>query len=572
MENTLLNLIPAAYLPEVHISQYDIGRTLTFNLKEGASDYNVPTGATVTVKATKPSGFGFAVPCTFSGGVVTLVVTETMTPEHGRFPAELSIVSGNTTIGTSNFIFNIERSPHPEGTIDGDAETIIPELTLLVERIEAAAEDVDEKAELFLNLSAEAETLPAGSLATANYSDGVLTLGIPRGYDGDDTKADAIVKSASGDVASFSDGGNGLLVKSLKVNIVPKQSGSGDPSPSNVRPISGWDAVETSVFGENVFDNSTFVKGRLDSGVIGYTDGTTSFEITESGVKFTTNDVYRGVVGGKIRVMPNAEYCLTAVKDTSNYADMYLDAYTKDDTWIRRLSGTQGSGSTTARPIILYTIPSNCEYVRISFQKETAGTTEISNISLNYPSTDHDYHKFVGNSTITTNLGQTVYGGTLEVMSGKLTITKVLRNLGTDQSGVWYMASTSVSGKQRLAVGVNDIKTPNANVICNIFKTVSGNDVYNGVEGIGTDANERVLFYKSDLQTVADWKSWATTNNLTVCYELETPLEIQLTPTEVKTLLGSNNIWSDSGTVEVEYRADTTLAYNELLSLIASLS
>lgn len=166
MENTLLNLIPAAYLPEVHISQYDIGRTLTFNLKEGASDYDVPTGATVTVKATKPSGFGFAVPCTFSGGVVTLVVTETMTPEYGRFPAELSIVSGNTTIGTSNFIFNIERSPHPEGTIDGDAESLLPELTLLVERIEAAADSVDEdtqtvteaKAEV---LQAKADTLQA---------------------------------------------------------------------------------------------------------------------------------------------------------------------------------------------------------------------------------------------------------------------------------------------------------------------------------------------------------------------------------------------------------------------------
>lgn len=57
-----------------------------------------------------------------------------------------------------------------------------------------------------------------------------------------------------------------------------------------------------------------------------------------------------------------------------------------------------------------------------------------------------------------------------------------------------------------------------------------------------------------------------------ICYELATPIEFQLTPTEVKTLLGNNNIFADSGSVEVEYRADTTLAYNELLSLIASLS
>lgn len=47
---------------------------------------------------------------------------------------------------------------------------------------------------------------------------------------------------AEGAVTSFSDGTD-LPLKSLLVNIEPVQSGSGDPSPTNVRPISGWDAV-----------------------------------------------------------------------------------------------------------------------------------------------------------------------------------------------------------------------------------------------------------------------------------------------------------------------------------------
>lgn len=166
MENTLLNLVPASYLPEVHLSQYDVGRELKFTLKDGSSDYSVPSGAVVTVKATKPSGLGFVVNAVADGNIVTLSNTETMTNENGRFPAELSITQGSTVIGTSNFIFNIERSPHPEGTIDGDAESLLPELTLLVERIEAAADSVDEdtqavteaKAEV---LQAKADTLQA---------------------------------------------------------------------------------------------------------------------------------------------------------------------------------------------------------------------------------------------------------------------------------------------------------------------------------------------------------------------------------------------------------------------------
>ena len=40
-------------------------------------------------------------------------------------------------------------------------------------------------------------------------------------------------------------------------------------------------------------------------------------------------------------------------------------------------------------------------------------------------------------------------------------------------------------------------------------------------------------------------------------YKLATPITYQLTPTEVRTLLGQNNIWSDTGDSAVTYRADT---------------
>ena len=39
---------------------------------------------------------------------------------------------------------------------------------------------------------------------------------------------------------------------------------------------------------------------------------------------------------------------------------------------------------------------------------------------------------------------------------------------------------------------------------------------------------------------------------------LATPIEYTLTPTEVTTLLGENNIWADTGEItELTYRADT---------------
>lgn len=49
-----------------------------------------------------------------------------------------------------------------------------------------------------------------------------------------------IHKDVSGSIASFSDGADGLPLKSCVVQIEPVQSGSGDPSPDNIRPITGW--------------------------------------------------------------------------------------------------------------------------------------------------------------------------------------------------------------------------------------------------------------------------------------------------------------------------------------------
>lgn len=152
MQNTLLNLTPGAYSPEVHLSQYDKGRTIPFKLMDGNAEYTVPSGAVIKVKATKPSGLGFVVDCTYDGGTVTITNTETMSNEAGRFPAELSISVGDVLLGTANFIFNVERSPHPEGTTDGDAETLIPELTLLVNEARSLVEQAEETAQTVTGL------------------------------------------------------------------------------------------------------------------------------------------------------------------------------------------------------------------------------------------------------------------------------------------------------------------------------------------------------------------------------------------------------------------------------------
>lgn len=197
-QNVNVNLTPGGYPKEFHVSQYDVGRQLVAKVVDSTGDYSIPSGATVVLVGTKPSGFGFTLNGTVSGSTVTFSTTATVTAEYGRIPCEIRITNGSTILGTANCMLVVEESPHQEDTVDGDSATVIPELTLLVERIEAAAESIHD-------LSVSATTLAAGSDATATYdsTNNSIAFGIPRGADGEVSQAelDAAVsdlKSESG--------------------------------------------------------------------------------------------------------------------------------------------------------------------------------------------------------------------------------------------------------------------------------------------------------------------------------------------------------------------------------------
>ena len=170
-----VDVTPGLFQPTLYYHQGDIGREFAINIstKDG---YQIPTGATVKIEATKPSGFGFSVDGTISGSVVSFVSTEGMTDEWGRFPAQLEISSGGTVIYTANFLMVGEKNAHPDGTTDGSQETVIPTLTLLVTRIETAAESIHE-------LTVDATTRAIGTGATAEYDSTTnkITFGIPSG-------------------------------------------------------------------------------------------------------------------------------------------------------------------------------------------------------------------------------------------------------------------------------------------------------------------------------------------------------------------------------------------------------
>ena len=72
-----------------------------------------------------------------------------------------------------------------------------------------------------------------------------------------------------------------------------------------------------------------------------------------------------------------------------------------------------------------------------------------------------------------------------------------------------------------------------------------------------TGADAEQLLFCGTWTSTEEFNTWLDTNTIHVCYPIATPITYHLTPTEIRSLLGDNNIWADAGDTAVTYRADT---------------
>lgn len=77
--------------------------------------------------------------------------------------------------------------------------------------------------------------------------------------------------------------------------------------------------------------------------------------------------------------------------------------------------------------------------------------------------------------------------------------------------------------------------------------------------------------------SINNFKAWLAEqaqNNtpFEIVYQITTPLEYNLTPTEIRSLLGQNNIWADCGAItELKYTRDLNLCINDIIARIEAL-
>ena len=364
-------------------------------------------------------------------------------------------------------------------------------------------------------------------------------------------KAPVITETASGSIASFSDGADNLPLKSLVVNINPVQDLHGQESPY---PAGG---------GKNKF-NGTFLQGYW-----AYADGTwvnspcwittekipckasTSYTVSadakatrwqgfvwydSNGDFISTDNLNSGVNIGLTKTSPsNAAYLIFNIAGYPSANDTIAPSD------VTHFQLEEGSSSTAYAPYS--NICPISGWTGTNVYHSGADTSDATTYSITFPSE-----------------AGTVYSGTLDVTTGKLTVDWAMVDLGAKN---WY--PSTAAGRTRFRTSITDIErisSPNvrASLLCSNYPTKTANQTYQGITGVSLQQNSADIYIydpQTESMTTEEFKS--AMSGVQLCYELATPQTYQLTPTEVTTLLGDNTIWADTGDTEVEYRADLDL-------------
>ena len=323
------------------------------------------------------------------------------------------------------------------------------------------------------------------------------------------------------------------LVINTKLTFEPVQVGSGDPSPSNVRTINGYSSVELEVVSKNL------VQGKLSG-----------YNVSSTGVIGTSSEYdlhYAMVVKG-------TTYSITS--NSMLYA--FFEGVPANGSQSYDQSRVVRGDSYFTAPITGY----------VAFRSASG----YANAQLELGSTITQYEPYNPITNISLSLPETVYGGTVDVNSGLLTVNKKIITYDGSEDESWVCASAYAYNL------VSDIKrvanTEITSAICNRFTADTFSNIQNGADvKFAVSASGAIVFKNgSETSTLSGWRTWLASNNVTVCYELATPYTIKLTPAQVRLLAGQSVITSNGTTIHLTYSKSDVASIDAVDSVQESLN
>ena len=332
---------------------------------------------------------------------------------------------------------------------------------------------------------------------------------------------------------------------------------------SNIRPISGFDALELRHCGRNLLDYKTIRT-------------------------YTTNTDYK-IADDSLRVYTTAERAwaglsypyMTVKKDVTYRFSLDVVSYVSGlMTFCVRNESAQILKSVQGKSVGHYTFTYTPSEDRTVFPSimvcngdtVLTGDMTFSNIQMEIGDTFTDYTPYQSNA-YTVQIGQTVYGGKMDWLTGKLVADRKLVTF-TGTEAFSKLSDTTAQKKSSIFYIGALFKDDCAKIdfdgsVCSHFKNVREKVYtvgYDGAVGVYSDnASTSSVYYNKYFRwgtgdsTVAEFKAfiaeqYAAGTPVQLAYTLATPIEIQLTPQIISAAdpEQTNTLYGD-GSIEAEY-------------------
>ena len=335
----------------------------------------------------------------------------------------------------------------------------------------------------------------------------------------------------------------------------PTQAGTGDPSPENIRPISGRKIVSVERCGENVIeflstnDFNSDIKIAVDA----------EKNITLNGTTVNKSNIVIGMcrlhwVAGKTYTMYVKKVGGSASLGSGDGITFAYSLFTMDynhffrgDTNSKNLDAYIASNAALAETELIFMLQCwrvNTVFNNFKFQIEVVeGTTAPT-----------AYTPYQGD-TLDLQLPGTVYGGKVDAVTG-------------DGQQEWaFMALDGSEGwKKRGSNYPHDyliqINNRSLNGICSHYKSLQIGELKSGVCGVYLAYTLEIIFANTEFETVDDFTAYlaaqaAAGTPVQIAYKLAQPVPFAATGAQpIPALTGCNTVLTDADTVTITGRAD----------------
>lgn len=376
-----------------------------------------------------------------------------------------------------------------------------------------------------------------------------------------DVKANALSATAAGNPVQFSPDEHSIIKPVL--TLLPVQSGSGDPSPENIRPITGWTGAELGRAGKNLWSGD--ISAKSATAVYTFQDGTATFSRDYGRVQ--------GFILSKEKFRKGT-YCISF--DYSHEGVCDLELRISDEPFADDLSKSTKIDTWYSSENVRYTFTLEKDSF-IGFVTNASGVNiTLANMQLEFGSIPTAFEPYQGD-TFTLNFGQTIYGGTLDWNKGEMVVNTGFAAFDGSENWVVF---TYADGRQSFYTsGSNALPgiMPGTYIyvpgICSWSPSVDGyiTDI------LRTDVDSAAIEIKPDVLSkwgIGDldtFKARLAANHMQIAYKLANPITIRLTPQQITALAGVNTVYGDADEITVHYNKSLNAAFEELKNAILAM-